>query len=229
MAAGRTIRGLYTGGTLAAEAGLLLAEMLDLEPATEHADGFMLDQGGHRIIDLGDDSYTRGRPHPMIDPAQRNAMIRELADDTGCGVLLLDIVLGFGSNRDPAGEAARAVMDLRAARGGGDPVTVIATLTGTEEDPQARSAQAAALDEAGIVLAGSTREAVALAMRLVTGAAPPSGSLPRLLADAPSVINIGLRAFAEDLQASGVPVVHLQWEPPAGGDTHLQDLLNSLK
>lgn len=227
--AGKGICGLYTGGTLAAEAALLLAETLGLEPDAAHAEGFMLKSGGHRIIDLGDDVYTRGRPHPMIDPSLRNDMIRGLADDPSFGVLLLDVVLGYGAHSDPAGEAARAAADMRAARNGGRPIVVVATLTGTPEDPQDRASQAAKLEEAGIVIAESTRAAVALAAQLVTERTVGEGEAPALLKASPSVINIGLRGFADDLQNNGVRVVHLQWEPAAGGNERMQRLVAGLQ
>lgn len=223
--AGRGVCGLYTGGTLAAEAALLLAETLDLAPDASHDEGYMLRAGGHRIIDLGDDAYTRGRPHPMIDPTLRSDMIRGLADDPAYGVLLLDIVLGFGGHRDPAGEAAAAVAAMRAARCDSAPIVVIATVTGTAADPQDRASQIAKLEEAGIVVADSVRAAVMLAVRAITPAAPTSGEPPALLRAEPAVVNIGLRGFADDLSANGVRVVHQQWEPVAGGNPRLQRLV----
>lgn len=66
VSTGGVIRGLYTGGTLAAEAAGLLAGYLGVATDTEHHHGMMLDADGHQIIDLGDDFYTVGRPHPMI-------------------------------------------------------------------------------------------------------------------------------------------------------------------
>jgi FdrA protein len=225
---GRGVCGLYTGGTLAAEAAMLLAETLDLEVDKDHAEGFMLTSGRHRIIDLGDDFYTRGRPHPMIDPSVRNDMIRGLANDASTGVLLLDIVLGYGGHRDPAGEAATAVTALRAERGAQKPIIVIATVTGTAEDPQDRASQAAKLEEAGVVIAESTRIAIALAAHLVSKTEPVAGEPPALLRAPPAVINVGLRGFADDLQGNGVRVVHLQWEPAAGGNERLQRLLAGL-
>jgi hypothetical protein len=39
------------------------------------------------------------------------------------------------------------------------------------------------------------------------------------------VINLGLELFAQELEAAGVPVVHVDWRPPAGGDTRLAALL----
>ena len=223
--AGRGICGLYTGGTLAAEAALLLAEALALEHEAAHADGYMLRAGSHRIVDLGDDAYTRGRPHPMIDPASRNEMILDLADEAAIGVLLLDIVLGYGAHPDPAGEAARAVKALRAARGDKAPIVAIATLTGTAGDPQDLNGQIAALEEAGVLIAASTRAAVLLAARLVAAQAQSDGEAPALLVAPPRVVNIGLRSFADDLHANGVRLVHQQWQPAAGGNERLQRLI----
>jgi FdrA protein len=227
-ATGRGICGLYTGGTLAGEAAQLLAEALDLAPDDTHVDGYMLRTGKHRIIDLGDDVYTRGRPHPMIDPHMRNEMIRGLADDPDIGVLLVDVVLGFGGHADPAGELVRAVTDLRSARGKKSPITVIATLTGTSEDPQDCASQTQKLEKAGIKLAGSVRAAVLLATRAVSAQVKVGGEPPALLRAAPAVVNIGLRNFAEDLHANSVPVVHQQWEPPVQGNERLRRLAASL-
>jgi FdrA protein len=222
---GKGICGLFSGGTLAAEAALLLAESLNLQPDEAHAEGFMLRSNGHRILDLGDDLYTRGRPHPMIDPTLRSDMIRELAHDPSFGVLLVDVVLGYGSHPDPAGEVANAVTALRAARGEDTPIVVVATLTGTADDPQDRASQAAKLEQAGIVIAESVRGAVMLATRAIALPAGARAAPPELLRGTPAVINIGLRGFADDLQANGVRVVHQQWEPVAGGNERLQRLV----
>lgn len=227
--AGRTVIGLYTGGTLAAEAALLLAEALDLDADDEHAEGFMLRAGGHRIVDLGDDVYTRGRPHPMIDPSLRNDMIVEVAQEDRCGVLLLDVVLGFGGHADPAGEAARSYAALKARRAADAPILAIATVTGTADDPQDRASQVARLEEAGIVVAESVRAAITLAVRAITPAPSTAGEVPPLLAVEPAVVNIGLRSFADDLHANQARVVHQQWEPIAGGDARLQRLVALLQ
>ena len=46
---------------------------------------------------------------------------------------------------------------------------------------------------------------------------PPDPSRA-LLQEGPRVINVGLESFAADLEARGVPVVHVGWRPPAGSD-----------
>lgn len=105
--AGKGIYGLYAGGTLAAEAAMLLSAHLGVPVSDSHADGVMLEAGGHRIVDLGDDSYTLGRPHPMIDPTTRSIEIEKLAAMPEVGVLLLDVVLGYGACADPPGQWLR--------------------------------------------------------------------------------------------------------------------------
>ena len=55
----------------------------------------------------------------------------------------------------------------------------------------------------------------------------PAGAR-RLLTEPVRVINVGLEAFATELKAQGVPVTHVQWVPPAGGDTRLAGLLARL-
>ncbi|MFC0226863.1 acyl-CoA synthetase FdrA [Serratia aquatilis] len=226
---GSKISGLYAGGTLAAECAMLLAERLGVEADSTHQQGSMLNAGGHRIIDMGDDFYTQGKPHPMIDPSTRNQEIVRLAHQPEVGVLLLDVVIGYGAQQDPAGSLADAVKRARDSREQARPLAVIATVTGTEQDPQQRSKQIATLNEAGIAVMHSLPEAVALACQLISP--PPIGITtpqPTLLAGL-SVINAGLRSFADDLQTNEIPVVHYQWAPVAGGNQRLANILKKLK
>lgn len=157
------ICGLYTGGTLAAEAAGLLAGHLGVEADDTHHHGMMLDADGHQIIDLGDDFYTVGRPHPMIDPALRNQLIADLGAKPQVRVLLLDVVIGFGATADPAASLVSAWQKACAARSDSQPLYAIATVTGTERDPQCRSQQIATLEDAGIAVVSSLPEATLLA------------------------------------------------------------------
>ena len=146
------VLGLYTGGTLAGEAKVLLGRAgLPAE-----------------VLDLGDDEYTAGRPHPMIDPAARAARIVQAAADPTVGVLLLDVVLGHGAHPDPAGPVAAAVREARAAAG--RPLAFVASVCGTAADPQGFDAQARTLRAAGVLLAGSNAAATRLAIRLAGSA-----------------------------------------------------------
>ena len=138
------VRGLYCGGTLAAEAALILRDA--------GAPG--------ECVDLGDDRYTRGRPHPMIEPELRNEHIARAAADPAVGVLLFDVVLGYGAHADPAGVL------IAALKGAQKPA--IASVTGTEQDPQRWSLQVAALRAAGVHVTPSNAHAAMLAAASVT-------------------------------------------------------------
>ena len=221
--AGKGIYGLYAGGTLAAEAAMLLSAGLGVPVSESHDQGVMLDAGGHRIVDLGDDSYTLGRPHPMIDPTTRSIEIEKLAAFPDVGVLLLDVVLGYGACADPAGAVVEAVDQVRAKRTA--PLVVIATLTGTEGDPQGRSEQEEKLREAGVAVVETLEEAVLLAVSLTHHQNHNIPQTHSALLAGVQVINAGLRSFALDLQSSGTPVVHYQWAPVAGGNARLASLL----
>ncbi|MBJ9260070.1 acyl-CoA synthetase FdrA [Citrobacter amalonaticus] len=224
--AGKGIYGLYAGGTLAAEAAMLLSAGLGVPVSESHAAGVMLDAQGHRIVDLGDDSYTLGRPHPMIDPTTRSIEIEKLAAMPDVGVLLLDVVLGYGACADPAGAVVEAVEQVRATRNA--PLVTIATLTGTDTDPQGRSGQTDILRDAGIAVVETLEEAVLLAISLTHHQDSRPSVEPNPLLDGVQVINAGLRSFALDLQSSGTPVVHYQWAPIAGGNARLASLLKQL-
>lgn len=229
------VRGLFCGGTLASEAAMLLAEGLDIPEDAEHADGYMIRHDGNEVIDLGDDAYTVGRPHPMMDPSLRATMIEESFDDETLAVLLVDVVLGYGSHPDPATPVAEAVRKGREkAERAGRTVLVAASVCGTSSDPQGLDQQEQTLREAGIRVLPSNEDAVRCAVSAVTGSgreqhsADDSNPLARLLADGPRVINIGLPSFADDLSTVGAPVVQYTWAPIAGGDKRMQQLLAAL-
>jgi FdrA protein len=165
---GGRIEGLFSGGTLAAEAQVLLAasaRRLVSNAAIPGVRGLEDDwrEGADRIIDLGADEYTRGRPHPMIDPGVRDDMLRAALADPAVGVVLVDLVIGYGAHPDPAGHLAQ-VLD---GRGLAD-VPVVASVTGTRLDPQNLAAQTARLEAAGVVVAPSNAQACELALALVT-------------------------------------------------------------
>ena len=232
----RCIKALYTGGSLASEAAMLLSDALGVPVDVEHPAGSLLRAGGHEVIDLGDDVYTRGRPHPMIDPSLRNERLPAVFDDPETAVLLLDVVLGFGSDPDPAGALATIIAEgLARLRADGRDLAVVASVCGTDDDPQSSSAQTLALEEAGVSVlpsnAAAVRHALAILRRRDAEAAPPDavpGPIRRLLAEPPRIVNIGLREFAETLDDRGARVVQYDWSPVAGGDPRLQSLLDAL-
>ena len=123
---------------------------------------------GHTLVDLGDDVFTRGRPHPMIDHRLRDERIANEARDTETAVILLDVVIGYGAHADPAAEIAPVVREAiaRAADAGRD-LSVVGFVCGTPADPQSLAGQEARLREAGMVLTESNAQAVRLAARIV--------------------------------------------------------------
>ena len=136
------VQGLYCGGTLCSEAELIFRRR-----------GLQ----GHTFIDLGDDRYTRGRPHPMIDPEIRNAHLASAAKDPTVGVILVDVVLGYGAHADPAGILLKV-----------NSKPMIASVTGTDDDPQFRARQVGKLRNAGVLVAASNAQAAELAASLVS-------------------------------------------------------------
>jgi succinyl-CoA synthetase alpha subunit len=156
------IKGLFSGGTMCAEAqvflrraGVPVSSNVPIPGVKKPAAA----SDAHALLDLGDDEYTVGRPHPMIDATLRNQMIREALTDGKTAVILLDVVLGYGANADPAGELIAQLPTARDRK-----ALLIASVCGTEEDPQGYSRQVQALNDAGIVVAPSNAHAAELAI-----------------------------------------------------------------
>jgi FdrA protein len=159
--AGRSVLGLFSGGSLAHEAVTILETALG--PIAGNVSGHDEVSGGHRILDLGEEEYTRGRPHPMVDLDVRRAMLEEAAGDARIGCVLIDVVLGHGAHPDPAGEIAPAIARVA------DSALVLARVCGTDEDPQDARRQTETLTAAGAIVAPSNAAAARLAVRAVKG------------------------------------------------------------
>jgi FdrA protein len=164
---GRCVRGLYSGGTLAAEAqSIFLQNDVSVASNAPVPGAIPLSDataGTHVFLDLGDDQYTRGRPHPMIEPAVRQEPLQAAIDDPSTGIILVDIVIGHGSHPEPAGE----LVDMLQSMTRNPMPVIIASVTGTDEDPQCYSVQSAILREAGIIVAPSNADVVLAAMNLL--------------------------------------------------------------
>jgi len=162
------VRGFFSGGTLCYEAQVILEELLgpiySNEPLRQEH-GLPAPDAAHVLLDLGAEEYTRGVPHPMIDPSGRIDLLRRQRDDPTVAVVLLDVVLGHGAHPDPAGQLAPVLAELTAD---GGPV-VVAYVLGTQADPQVYSRQRATLEEVGAIVpetnARAAYAAAALALR----------------------------------------------------------------
>jgi len=159
-----TVLGLYTGGTLAAEAHLILKPLLG-QVAYNRTGG--PENTSHRILDLGADEFTVGRPHPMIDPQKRTEFILEAGLSPAADIILLDLVLGKASHPDPAQPLADAFKEARLrAKADGRHIQALAAIVGTSMDPQDIGSQATKLQEAGIELFPTNAEAARFAALL---------------------------------------------------------------
>jgi FdrA protein len=160
----RLVRGLFSGGTLCYESLVIMSRLLGPIYSNTPIDkryGLPAPAGAHICLDLGEEEYTMGRPHPMIDPEARVELMRQEAGSEETAVVLIDVVLGHGSHADPAGELAPVCAEIMA---GGDGPQVVAYVLGTEGDPQGFEAQRAKLRDVGcIVTETAARAALAAA------------------------------------------------------------------
>jgi len=153
----RSLRGLFAGGSFAVQAWRLLrASGMTLAP--------------HAVVDLGAEIFTAGRPHPMIDSRLRRERIAAAGRDTEVAVVLFDVILGYGAASDPAGDLTRAIAAAREEAGrAGRHLAFIASVTGTEADPQGLTRQRTLLEEAGVIALPTTARAARAAASLVGG------------------------------------------------------------
>jgi FdrA protein len=225
------IRGLFSGGSLGNE--MLRALLVRHAPVYSNISeiaAYQLDDPlkpiQHTLLDLGEDIFTVGRLHPMIDNDLRMRMIRQEAADPEVGMILLDVVLGEGAHPDPAGDLAGPISE--AIREG---VEVVVVLVGTGEDPQDLDAQREKLLNSG----AHVFEDAQSAMQFIGDRVPrsePQGDPPSSIIPLPSpvaAINVGLESCFESLIEQGAQSVHVDWRPPAGGNEKLMSILKKMR
>ncbi|MEA2931703.1 MAG: FdrA protein, partial [Actinomycetota bacterium] len=153
------VRGLFSGGTLCYESLVILTRLLGpvwSNTPLDHAYEVPAPDGSHVCLDLGEEEYTKGRPHPMIDPAARIEWIRQEGRRADVAVVLVDVVLGHGSHPDPAGELAPVCEEVVA---GGSGPRVVAYVLGTDQDPQGFAGQVSRMEAAGCVVTATAARA----------------------------------------------------------------------
>jgi len=234
----RYLRGLYSGGTLAHEALLLLSDYLPavfsnipLEKELRLRDSLVSHE--HSVIDLGEDEFTVGRLHPMMDNELRIRRLLQEAEDPSVAVVVLDVVLGHGAHPDPAGELAPAIAEARdRATKRGRYLHTVAVLVGTDADPQDFDSQWEQLETAGASVVTNHAEAIRSVAQLLRSLHPdstkfqPSMAVPLSTINTPmAAINVGLETFSESLATQGAQVVQVDWRPPAGGNERLAAIL----
>ena len=243
----KTVKGMYSGGSLAAEAAMLISESLGVGELIKE-EGFILKSDGYEVIDLGDDIYTQGKPHPMIDPEVRIKKIRECVEDPNTGVILIDIMLGYGCHPDMAGALAPVIKEsLAKAEAEGRELYFVGTVCGTEKDIQDYNKEIQILKDCGVLVESSNARAVRLALELkgvhmteedreirdyvLKDNSPlpvPSEAVMELLNNKPRIINVGVESFNDSLRTFGSKSVQFTWKPLAGGNKRMIHLLNEI-
>lgn len=229
---GSYLRGLFSGGTLAYE--MMLGLQNTLVPlysnvalhASQRLDNPFRSRA-HTIVDMGEDEFTQGRLHPMMDNDLRLRRLRQEAADPETGLIVLDVVLGEGAHPDPAAELAPVIEEVV----GQKQVPVAVLLVGTDEDPQDIDSQAERLAAAGAMLFYDANALTAKISEELSG--PGGGRGSAVVTDAfqtsLAAINVGLESFYESLQRQGAEAIHVAWRPPAGGNEKMMALLAQLK
>ncbi len=244
----RYLRGLFSGGTLAYEALLILQNYVPVVYSNaplnkEHRLPNSMVSQAHTVVDLGEDEFTVGRLHPMMDNDLRVRRLHQEAHDPEVALILLDVVLGYGAHPDPAGELAPAIAEARTrAAEAGRHLEVVAVVVGTDEDPQGFDAQVQQLQAAGARTETSNDAAVRYVGRLLRALASgasgathfPSASHLKsvdlvMLHQPLAAINVGLESFTESLVAQDAPVIQVDWQPPAGGNEKLMAILERMR
>ena len=177
------VRGLFSGGTFCYEAQVLLSRQLGTiwsnapaSPANALTDPWTSRE--HTLIDLGDEVFTRGRPHPMIDQRLRLERIAQEFNDPETAVILFDVVLGYGANANPASEIADTIAAVRRnSEGGEHDVVFVSSVCGTADDPQNLTQQRATLLKVGVLLAPSNAAAARLTAAVVMAGRKTRGAI----------------------------------------------------
>jgi FdrA protein len=234
----RFIRGIYSGGSLAAEAVIILEQHLGSVGSNLSSnrkgvsDPWVL--SGHFIVDTGDDFFTRGRPHPMIDHSVREIFFESQSKDPEVAVILFDVVLGTGAHANPASVLAHTV---EKARANSSEIIFIASICGTQHDQQELEQQRQRLENTGVIVADSNAAAVWKAVRIL--ATPLLSEEVELHIDERErfslfkkkieIINVGLSDFATELHKTTSPVIHVDWKPPQQLDKETKRLLDRVR
>ena len=167
------IRGLFCGGTLCDEAMFAALEKFDdvysnIQPDPARRLKDISVSQAHTFLDFGDDDFTNGKPHPMIDPTNRISRLLQEARDPQVGVIVMDFVLGFGAHDDPVGVMIEAIKKAQAiASADNRPLEILGYVLGTDQDPQSLAQQCQLLTDAGVIWASSSTNTGLLAREFV--------------------------------------------------------------
>jgi succinyl-CoA synthetase alpha subunit len=178
----RYLRGIFAGGTfcfqaqqILQDAGMVVHSNAPLHGNLKLANPMRSEE--HTLVDMGTDDFTVGKPHPMIDSRLRRERILAEGQDPQVGILLLDVVLGFNASPDPAGELVSTIEEAkREAKKRGGSLSAVASICGTEGDPQNLQHQVRVLEEAGVIVFPSSAQAAQFCARLAASLSEVMGA-----------------------------------------------------
>lgn len=224
------MRGLFSGGTLAYEVlnglQLFLSPIYSNVPIhDEQTIDNPLNSKAHTVLDLGEDDFTVGRLHPMMDNDLRLRRLKQEAEDKEVGIILLDVVLGEGSHANPASELAPAIAAHRKTR---KDLEFVALVIGTDEDPQQLDEQITQLTKAGATVFREVSTAVDYIAERLAKPLATAGTLAKFV-EPLAAINVGVESFFDSLKSQGAQVVQVDWRPPALGNEDLMNILEKMK
>lgn len=163
-------RGLYCGGTFTEEGliyfsrnlpGTTLYSNLDTKYANKLPDHQT--SVGHCILDMGAEDFTKDAPHPVFDPGIRIKRLKEELADKELAVILLDFITGPGVAQDPI----TPIVKIIGNHSGDRHITYIANICGSYEDPQNIVEKKKLLEDAGVIVTGSSYESARLSGALM--------------------------------------------------------------
>lgn len=225
------LRGLFSGGTLAVEAVLALQNILyplftNVPISNTQYLPSPPPKNAHILLDLGEDEFTVGRLHPMMDNDLRIRRLRQEASDPEVGMILLDVVLGEGAHPNPAEELAPVIQEIHAQG-----LEIVVIVVGTDNDPQNLNAQVKKLEAAGARVFFKIPEVAEYILSnlesLFSGSQASTANIQHPIT--PKAINFGLESFYDSLTLQGAQAIQVDWRPPAGGDERLAGILARLK
>ena len=168
------IRGIFSGGTLCYEAMIVLSPLLGAIHSNVSIETKMKLENvnksvEHTFIDMGSEEFTVGRAHPMIDFTLTKMRILQETRDPEVAVILIDIVLGYGAHSDPADEIIPVIIKAKSlAKESGRYLSFVASVVGTEKDPQNAIEQCIRLQKAGVIVMPSNAQAARMAALIAT-------------------------------------------------------------
>jgi len=177
---------------------------------------------------LGEDVFTVGRLHPMMDNDLRLRRMKKEVEDPEVGVILLDVVLGEGSHPNPAKEISAAILETKILR---PELVFVVLVIGTENDPQDKENQIKELEKTGAFVFTSSNNTIEFLNQMYQESndkISPSIKIEDFLA--PFVaINIGLESFYHSIVSQEAKAIHVEWRPPAGGNEKLMSILDKMR